>query len=203
MMQAESHVEADLLAFFKALADSNRLKIVGLLARQPYSVEQLAALLELRPSTVSHHLARLAEAGLVGARAESYYNIYHLIPGALEAMASRLLARDFLPSAAAEVDLDAYDRKVVADYLLPDGHLKTIPAQRKKLEAVLRYAARAFEPGVRYSEAQVNEILGRLHEDTATLRRELVGYRLLQRQAGEYWMAEEASPGKNSPSSDS
>ncbi|MBU4224902.1 MAG: ArsR family transcriptional regulator [Chloroflexi bacterium] len=32
----------------KALADSSRLKIVGLLAQQPYTVEQLAAMLDLR-----------------------------------------------------------------------------------------------------------------------------------------------------------
>jgi DNA-binding transcriptional ArsR family regulator len=61
-----------LLTFFKAMADANRLKIVGLLAQQPYSVEQLAAMLDLKPSTVSHHLKLLSEAGLVSARAQSY-----------------------------------------------------------------------------------------------------------------------------------
>ena len=35
-------INDELLGFFKALADANRLKIVGLLAKQPYSVEQLA-----------------------------------------------------------------------------------------------------------------------------------------------------------------
>ncbi|MGD8807913.1 MAG: metalloregulator ArsR/SmtB family transcription factor, partial [Chloroflexota bacterium] len=65
----------ELLAFFKALSDANRLKIVGLLAQSDYSVEELAAILALRPSTVSHHLARLTEVGLVSARAESYYSI--------------------------------------------------------------------------------------------------------------------------------
>jgi len=68
----------ELVAFFKALADANRLKIVGLLAQQPYSVEQLAAILDLRPSTVSHHLSKLADVGLVSAKAESYYNVYQL-----------------------------------------------------------------------------------------------------------------------------
>ena len=62
--------DEQLLTFFKAMADANRLKIVGLLAGQPYTVEQLAALLELRPSTISHHLMILSEAGLVSARAE-------------------------------------------------------------------------------------------------------------------------------------
>jgi hypothetical protein len=90
------------------------------------------------------------------------------------------------------VDLDTYDRKVVADYTRKDGSLKTIPAQRKKLEAVLRYIVKAFEPGKRYSEKQVNKILGQVHEDTASLRRELVGFGLMQRAGGggEYWRTE-------------
>jgi len=180
-----SHEE--LLDFFKALADANRLKILGLLASQPYNVEQLAAMLELRPSTVSHHLARLAKIGLVSARAVSYYNVYRLEQGVLEAMAQRLLSTQALPAMAAEIDANAYDQKVIADYSLPDGRLKTIPAQYKKLEVILRHIVQAFEQDKRYSEKQVNEILARYHEDTATLRRELIGARLMARERGEYW----------------
>ena len=51
----------NILNFVKALADANRLKIVGLLARRPYSGEELAALLDLKPSTVSHHLSKLVK----------------------------------------------------------------------------------------------------------------------------------------------
>ena len=178
----------ELVALFKALADANRLKIVGLLAQQPYSVEQLSAILDLRPSTVSHHLSKLARAGLVSARAESYYNIYQLEEEALQK--TRLLfPQQDLSAVVENMDLDAYDRKVVEDYSLPDGRLKTIPAQRKKLEAILGFVVQVFEPGVRYSEKQVNEMLSRFHEDTATLRRELVGYGLMNREGdgGEYW----------------
>ena len=188
-------LNAELLPFFKALSDANRLKIVGLLAQRNLSVEQLAEMLHLRPSTVSHHLAQLAAAGLVSAHPESYYNIYHLEAGMVEKVAKGLLARQTLPAVAADIDLGAYDRKVVADFTLPDGRLKAIPAQRKKLEAILHYVLQAFEPGVRHSEKQVNEILARYHEDTASLRRELVGYRLLEREGGggEYWRPEEAA----------
>lgn len=182
----------ELLAFFKALADANRLKIVGLLAQGEQTVEQLAALLGVQPSTVSHHLARLSEAGLVTARAESYYSIYRLETDTLESMARRLLSREMLPAVAADVDLNAFDRKVLHDFALPDGRLKSLPAQRKKLEAVLRHAVGMFEFDVRYTEKQVNEILGRFHADTATLRRELVGYGLLERQSGEYWRPSES-----------
>ncbi len=179
----------ELLAFYKALADANRLKIVGLLAQRSYSVEELAALLNLRPSTVSHHLAKLAEAGLVTARTESYYNVYQLEEKALEERTRRLLSRQDFTSAVADMDLDSYDRKVVADYTRRDGSLKSIPAQRKKLEAVLRYVVKAFQPGKHYSERKVNEILARFHEDTATLRRELVGYHMMEREGGggAYW----------------
>ncbi len=86
--------------------------------------------------------------------------------------------------------MDAYDRKVVADFSRRDGRLKEIPAQRKKREAVLRRILEEFRPARRYGEKQVNDIIGRFHEDTATLRRELVGYGWLKREEGVYWQEE-------------
>jgi DNA-binding transcriptional ArsR family regulator len=186
-------INLELLSFFKALADANRLKILGLLAREPYSVEQLAEILQLRPSTVSHHLSRLSEVGLVSASAESYYNIYHLETEALEEKARRLLAEETLPAIAADIDTDAYDRKVLKNFTTPDGRLKAFPAQRKKMEAILRYVLKAFQPGKRYSEKEVNEMLSNYFEDYTTLRRELVEYKMLAREGGggEYWLVEE------------
>ena len=186
--------DEQLLTFFKALADANRLKIVGLLAQQPYSVEQLAAMLNLRPPTVSHHLKMLSEAGLVSARAESYYNVYQLESNALENIVKSLGTQDRLPSMAAEVDLEAYDRKVLRDILLPDGRLKVIPAQRKKREVILRHILKEFQPGVHYTEKEVNEVLVRFHEDSATLRREMIAYKMMKRAEGEYWRIDGETP---------
>ena len=87
----------ELLEFFRAMADASRLKIIGVLAQQPSTVEQLSAMLELQPSTVSRHLSYLAHVGLVSARAEGYYNIYRFEAATLEAMARRLLARRRCP----------------------------------------------------------------------------------------------------------
>jgi predicted transcriptional regulator len=181
----------ELAAFFKALSDANRIRLLGLLARQPYSVEELAAILGLRPSTISHHLTKLARAGLVSAKAEGYYNVYRLDEAALRERSKNLFSREVLSASAAGVDAQAYDRKVVAGFARRDGSLKTIPAQRKKLEAVLRYVAQAFEPGRKYTEKRVNEILSRYHTDTASLRRELVGCGLMKREGGggQYWRA--------------
>jgi len=127
----------ELVTLFKALADSNRLKIIGLLAQKAYSVEELAALLELKAPTVSHHLGKLVKTGLISARAEGYYSVYHLDQQALEALSRRILSPAQMSAAADGVDVNAYDHKVVRVFSLPDGRLKTIPAQRKKLEAIL------------------------------------------------------------------
>jgi biotin operon repressor len=179
----------EIVTFFKALADANRLKIVGLLAQQPYSVEELAALLDLKASTVSHHLAKLAQVGLVSAKTESYYNIYQLDEKALQSKSRNLFSQESLAASVVDVDADAYDNKVIKDYVRKDGSLKTIPAQRKKLEAILRHVVKAFEVNKKYSEKKVNEILCQYHEDTASLRRELVGCGLMKREGGggDYW----------------
>lgn len=176
-----------LLDFAKALADANRLKIIGLLAQQPYSVEELAEILNLKPSTVSHHLTKLSQAGLVSAKTESYYNVYQLDEKALENKSKSLFSQENLAASVADVDANAYDNKIVKDYVRKDGRLKTVPAQRKKLEAILRYIAKTFKVGKKYTEKQINEILGHYHEDTAYLRRELIGYKLMKREGGEYW----------------
>ena len=177
------------LEFFKALADANRLKIIGLLAREPLSVEQLAEMLGISSSTVSHHLSRLARVGLVSAKADSYYSVYTFETKALERMSQRLLARETLPAVAADVDMEAYDRKVLNTYLRPDGRIQSFPVQSKKYQVLLRYIVKIFEPGIHYPEKQVNEMLSRFNDDVASMRRDLVGYGLMQREGGggAYW----------------
>ena len=179
----------ELLDFFKALADANRLKIAGLLAQEALTVEQLAEMLELHPSTVSHHLSRLTRAGLVSARADGYYSVYSFETKTLENMARRLLERETLPAVTAEVDVDAYDRKVLNTFLTPEGRIKSFPAQQKKYEAILRHVAQSFEPRQRYSEEQVNEILSHFSDDYASLRRDLVAFGYMAREGGggDYW----------------
>jgi hypothetical protein len=151
----------------------------------------LAELLKLSPATVSHHLSKLAEAGLVTARMEGHSKLYSLHAAALHAMATRLLAREAPPPAPGRSELPAYDRKVLNDYLLPDGSLKKLPAQQKKLLAVLRHMLKEFEPGATYPEKQVNAILGRFHPDTASLRRAMIEYKFMKREKGKYWRQEQ------------
>jgi len=188
-----------LLEFFKALADANRLKIVGMLAQRPHTVEELAANLGVGASTVSHHLSRLSKAGLTDAKADGYYSVYSLRLDALHDLAQRLLSQEELTGLARDVDLDSYDRKVLASFTDERGRFKSFPAQEKKMLALLRHCARQFQPGVRYSEKEVNEILGRFSDDTARLRRDLVSdkFKFMKREGGggAYWLAE-PEPGR-------
>ena len=180
-METAVETSGVLLSFFKALADANRLKIIGLLAQHEYSVEELASLLELGPSTVSHHLARLSDVGLVCAQAESYYNIYRLETGVLEEMSKKVFSEETLSAVAADVDMDAYDRDVLKNYLGEDGRLEQIPSQRKKLIVVLRYIGQAFEADREYTEKEINAVIGQYHQDIAGLRRDMVDVGCLTR----------------------
>lgn len=184
------HTFDTLLAFFKALADANRLKIIGVLAQKEASVEELAAILEVSPSTTSHHLSKLAEIGLVTARVDGYYNLYRLEVSALEAMAQRLLVKETLPEVAEDLDRKAYDRKILRDYLNEDGTIRQLPTNQRKLDIILRYIAEHFELGQTYTEKQVNQIIGALNEDISGLRRDLISFQYMDRErdGSAYWL---------------
>jgi len=83
---------------------------------------------------------------------------------------------------------DPGDDRVLATFM-ENGRLKLVPARRKKRIVVLRWLADHFRPAERYTEAQVNEILVRYHEDFAFLRRLMVDEELMHRQDGLYWRA--------------
>ena len=191
-MPTEPHL-ADLVQFFNVLGEPQRLKIVGLLSQRPYTVEDLARSLRLSVSTVSHHLSRLTDAGLATARAESYYNVYMLKTDVLTVMARTILTQAELPRHTDGAVLDAFAKKVLDAFTTPDGRIKTFPVQEKKYLVLLRYVLKAFDPGVKYTEKRVNQILANFNEDTARLRRSLVEYHFMAREGGggKYWRIDE------------
>jgi len=79
------------------------------------------------------------------------------------------------------------DEKVLQSFTDGGGRLTGIPVQRKKRMAVLRWLVEDFQPGRRYSEGEVNRIIGRRHPDFASLRRFLVDEELMQRRRSVYW----------------
>jgi hypothetical protein len=69
-----------------------------------------------------------------------------------------------------------------------DGRIAALPAKRAARLLLLDEVAQAFEPGRRYEEAAVNEILKAVYDDHAALRRYLVDEELMSRTPdGTYW----------------
>jgi len=63
---AKDETPSELLVFFKALADETRLKNRRRVGARTSSGEQLAAIVGIKPATVTHHLQKLTGAGLLG-----------------------------------------------------------------------------------------------------------------------------------------
>jgi predicted transcriptional regulator len=174
-----------MLAFFKSLANESRLRMVGLLLKRPHQVKELAAELQLKEPTVCHHLACLADVGLVAMSAKGNAHYYSLRDQELRRM-GRVIFGQRRAIAAATQNPQDWNSRVLSNYL--EGEvLKTIPASRRKRWAVLKWLAEKFAPGKRYREAEVNVLIQRHYWDSATLRRELIGYRMLNRAEGIYW----------------
>ena len=64
--------------FFAILADPTRLRLVGLLAEQEYCVCDLASLLKMTDSAISHQLRALRSGRLVSYRKEGRQVFYRL-----------------------------------------------------------------------------------------------------------------------------
>jgi biotin operon repressor len=163
----------------KTIADTTRLRILGLLADRPHTGRELADALGLTAPTVSHHMQRLTEVGVVTSTPDSTRRIYALNQTLLDA-----LATEGSPVQASTLDEDPEHQRTLRIFF--DGpKLRQVPAKRKARASVLAELLRRFEPGRRYTEAEVNAILREAHEDVAFLRRELVDYRYLSREGGE------------------
>jgi hypothetical protein len=178
------HDASALLRHFKALGNESRLKLVGLIADRERNVQELAALLALKEPTVSHHLAILKDASLLVMRIDGNTHWYRLDLDALRRINQSVLSAN-LSRVAYEADGEVWEREILRNFIEND-RLTKIPDARKKRWVVLKWLARRFAVDSRYCEAEVNAVLKRYHSDTATLRRELVGYRMLERSKGIY-----------------
>lgn len=179
---------ADLARLLKVIADETRLRILGAIAERPLTGKELAARLSLKPPTISHHMRKLTDAGVVVAESDAQRQIYSLNTDLL--LASRRAPLDETTAIAQRdgdgIDAaDAFRVKTIRDFF-DGGRLKTIPAQRKRRVIVLQHLVERFDPDQTYAEREVNDLLRPTHDDVATLRRELVDYGFMQRDRGIY-----------------
>jgi hypothetical protein len=162
------------------LAEPDRLRIVASLVldgpQKPASIADRSGL-DLRE--VVNGLDRLQASGLV----EELDGEYVVLEAAFK-MAAR---QEALPGPQTAHPGEPLERRRILDQCLKDGRLVHMPTKRSKRLILLEELSHRFEPGVHYTEKQVNASLASVSSDTATLRRYLVDEGLLDRADGEYW----------------
>ncbi|MGD8456112.1 MAG: metalloregulator ArsR/SmtB family transcription factor [Anaerolineales bacterium] len=184
---SEENLEAR-AQLFKALGHPARLLILNLIKMKPRHGEELAEILRLKPATISHHLGKLTEAGLLTAKKDQYYQTYSLVRRVLDRSLQEVVHIPQMDLSVG-VEEDAYRKKVLRSFF-KHGQLVQIPAQYKKQLIILEKLADEFEPDQRYTEKQVNQMLLEFHEDVASLRRMLIDHKLMAREKGIYWRLE-------------
>lgn len=187
-------MERDNVKIFKCLADKTRLLIINNLKKEPMYVELLSERLGLAPSTISFHLKKLEEIGLVHSAKEQYYVMYHLDNKMLSLSLDSLINQTENEKDLQTFREEQYRQKVI-DSFFEYGKLKSIPVQQKKRNIVLREIAKVFEPGKRYTEKEVNIAIADFNDDFCTIRRELVDSRIMKRENNIYWLVEDQAGG--------
>ena len=165
--------------YLRIAVDPVRLAVLGRAAVGPVNAAALAGELGIDVRKVQREVGRLAEAGLLDESLE-------LDRGALREIA-RALPQDVEADPAIVAGPWTADEATVLARFFSGSRLVEIPAARAKRALVMERLAQEFEPGLRYTEREVNSILQVFHPDYAALRRYLVDDGLLDRADGSYW----------------
>jgi len=173
----------DAASVLALLVAGDRLPVVAALVLGAQTIDDIAERTDVPPRDVLRVLTRLESAGLAsvdGVRWTLHVDVLR-----------EVVTGHRWPAEHASPDITdgAPEQAAVLRAFFRNGRLVRLPAQRTKRLVVLDKLARDFEPGVRYPEAEVNEILLAYYPDYAALRRYLVEEDFLARESGVYWRA--------------
>jgi len=200
-----------LLVQLKAFADKSRLTLINHLSAGEMTVGALAVKMELSEPTVSHHLTRLREAGLVSLRMAGNQRFYAINPKGLDlfkqlASSIETIIEQYNTSIAATIPVpappsaedwisalgwDEWDQQVLRKNTV-NRQLTRLPNKRKKMAVIIRWLATLFQADKIYTEAEINDVLKAVYAaDYVSLRRDLIetGSLLRERSGGKYWLS--------------
>jgi len=170
----------DVRGFLSMALDPTRLAILGAAAAGPVDAEKVATALGVHHREVLVSIGKLRAAGLL----------------TVDGLLNRGLLRDLAaalpqmpppdPSIAPTGLWTAEEAEVLRRFFSAD-RLVGIPSAQSKRRIVLERLATEFEPGMRYTEPEVNFVLQMWHPDYAALRRYLVDEGFMDRAEGAYW----------------
>lgn len=175
--------------YHKALADPTRLRLLLLLSQGEMHGQALAEKLNLSQPTVTHHAAKLREAALIKERRDKNTVYFKLNPEFISSGAEASLQFIFSKGARDMEEKspeNSLKESVLRNFFAKDGRLRQIPAQYKKKLIALQYMVEKLEPGVVYTEKEINEFIKQFHEDFATIRREFIMHQFMYRENDKY-----------------
>ncbi|MFK9091116.1 metalloregulator ArsR/SmtB family transcription factor [Bacillus salipaludis] len=176
-----------IVEFHKALGDLTRVRIIALLRQGPLNGQAIAEKLGLKPPTITHHIAKLRDVGLIKERRDKNTIYFSLNTKILEMSAKGILTVGTGGDPNMEMSVTEEERSaIIKNFLTKDGKLKNYPAQRKKKLVVLAHITKGLEFGKIYQEKEINEYLKQFHDDYATLRRELIMCQYMYRENNQY-----------------
>lgn len=164
------------------LADGDRLRVFAAVVLGAGALEEICERTGLDTRAAGVAANKLVVSGLLALDKDGYHVEEHEI---------RLAARTRASEPEPVPDgVDAERARVLRSFFTGD-RLKSIPTTRAKRQVVLDVIAQDFEPGKRYTEKQVNLVIGKRFADTAAIRRYLVDDGFLEREGGggRYWRA--------------
>lgn len=171
----------------KSLADASRLRVLNALQTKPHCVEELANRLNLAESTVSFHLKKLENAGLVQKDKEQYYVVYRIRENIFNLTLKELTSFNNLDEFIENERIEIYRHKVLKAFFKKDKLLK-LPVQYKKKMIVLDEFVKKFKPGKRYNEDKVNDLIKESYDDYCTIRRLMIEEGIMSRENQVYWL---------------
>ena len=173
--------EQNAIALFKCLADKSRIQILKSLMTEDMYVERLAQRIGITPATVSFHLKKLEDVGVVRSRRDQYYTMYSINPDVFNVTILDILKEES-EEMTIQKERDEIYRKKVIDSFFEYGKLKSIPSQRKKERIVLEEIAKSFEKGREYTEREINIIIADFNDDFCTIRRDMISEGIITRE---------------------
>jgi len=177
-----------MVAFHKAAGDPTRLRIIALLRQGPLHGQAIAGKLGLRPPTITHHLKKLRDTGMVYSRRDKNTIYFYLDEKKLAFMAEAVtrIGDEKVKSDKEWQVTEKEERQILQNFITVDGKLKQMPSQLKKRVVILAYYVKAFQPGKTYEEKEVNEYIQTFFEDYATVRREWIMHHFMYRENNRY-----------------
>lgn len=157
------------------LAEPSRLRTYSAIVLGASTPGEVAGSTGLAAPVVVKALQRLTKGGLIAAGRDGFTADVDAFKDAVRESRPEWVPLD--PDPARDNVLKSFIR---------DGRLTHFPTFPEKYQIVLEYVVQAFEVGRSYPEAEVNEILNRVHPDHAALRRGLVDAQLLTRENSIY-----------------